>query len=120
MYAAVGPSKRARPAIARGLDDGACRAKALFTAADYRQILCVTPAASGTDSLRLPCVVTTNWSGVRERVEALAREDTARVVFGAWNLRGTHGHQFRVLRRSRKNRSARPRHNFGSPCRRTR
>ncbi|WP_133917287.1 SMI1/KNR4 family protein [Streptomyces sp. NBC_00582] len=35
------------------------------------------------------------WSGVRERVEALARVDEARQVFGAWDLAGGRGHHFR-------------------------
>ncbi|WP_037697047.1 SMI1/KNR4 family protein [Streptomyces scabiei] len=38
---------------------------------------------------------TTIWSGVRERVEALARADEAQQVFGAWDLAGTSGHHFR-------------------------
>ncbi|MFC8455196.1 SMI1/KNR4 family protein [Kitasatospora sp. NPDC057223] len=41
-------------------------------------------------------MVTTDWSGVRERIEALARKDKAQVVFGAWNLYGAQGHQFRL------------------------
>ncbi|MDX2526816.1 SMI1/KNR4 family protein [Streptomyces europaeiscabiei] len=39
--------------------------------------------------------VRTNWSGVRERVEALARVDEARQVFGAWDGFGSVGHHFR-------------------------
>ncbi|WP_460072797.1 SMI1/KNR4 family protein [Streptomyces sp. YKOK-I1] len=37
----------------------------------------------------------TIWSGVRERVEALARVDEAQQVFGAWDLSGGSGHHFR-------------------------
>ncbi|MEU6801399.1 SMI1/KNR4 family protein [Streptomyces neyagawaensis] len=37
----------------------------------------------------------TIWSGVRERVEALARLDEAQQVFGAWDLYGGRGHHFR-------------------------
>ncbi|MZF90049.1 SMI1/KNR4 family protein [Streptomyces sp. SID5643] len=36
------------------------------------------------------------WSGVRERVEALARADKARKVFGAWDKHGGTGHRFRL------------------------
>ncbi|MDX3453843.1 SMI1/KNR4 family protein [Streptomyces sp. ME02-8801-2C] len=35
-----------------------------------------------------------NWSGVRERVEALARADKSRKVFGAWDRYGGVGHHF--------------------------
>lgn len=37
-----------------------------------------------------------NWSGVRERVETLARADKAREVFGAWGKYGGTGHHFRL------------------------
>jgi len=37
----------------------------------------------------------TIWSGVRERVEALARVDEAQRVFGAWDPDGGAGHRFR-------------------------
>lgn len=33
----------------------------------------------------------------RERVEALARVDEARQVFGAWDLAGGWGHHFRFM-----------------------
>ncbi|MEU8850644.1 SMI1/KNR4 family protein [Streptomyces sp. NPDC048564] len=36
------------------------------------------------------------WSGVRERVEALARADKAREAFGAWDKYGGTGHHFRL------------------------
>ncbi|MEH0577142.1 SMI1/KNR4 family protein [Streptomyces sp. B21-108] len=36
----------------------------------------------------------TNWSGVRERVEALARADEERKGFGAWDWYGGAGHHF--------------------------
>ncbi|MFI1353212.1 SMI1/KNR4 family protein [Streptomyces sp. NPDC020898] len=35
-----------------------------------------------------------NWSGVRERVEALAHADKANQVFGAWDRYGGVGHHF--------------------------
>ncbi|MGW4232089.1 SMI1/KNR4 family protein [Streptomyces sp. NPDC004980] len=38
----------------------------------------------------------TNWTGVRERVEALARADRSRKVFGAWSAHGAGGHGFRL------------------------
>ncbi|MFJ8107522.1 SMI1/KNR4 family protein [Streptomyces sp. NPDC096132] len=38
----------------------------------------------------------TIWGGVRERVEALARADKAREVFGAWDRYGVVGHHFRL------------------------
>ncbi|MET8829024.1 SMI1/KNR4 family protein [Streptomyces sp. NPDC004610] len=38
----------------------------------------------------------TNWNGVRERVQALARADEARKVFGAWGTYGGTGHRFRL------------------------
>ncbi|MFG1810922.1 SMI1/KNR4 family protein [Streptomyces sp. NPDC049040] len=37
-----------------------------------------------------------DWGGVRERVEALAREDRSRRVFGAWDAYGARGHHFRL------------------------
>ncbi|MFJ8634803.1 SMI1/KNR4 family protein [Streptomyces sp. NPDC093568] len=36
------------------------------------------------------------WSGVRERVETLARADNARDDFGAWDMHGGTGHHFRL------------------------
>lgn len=38
----------------------------------------------------------TTWSGVRKRVEELARADRARQVFGAWDRYGARGHHFRL------------------------
>ncbi|WP_369035965.1 MULTISPECIES: SMI1/KNR4 family protein [Streptomyces] len=35
-----------------------------------------------------------NWSGVRQRVKALARADKVREVFGAWDRYGGVGHHF--------------------------
>lgn len=37
-----------------------------------------------------------DWGGVRERVEALARTDRARRIFGAWDEYGAIGHHFRL------------------------
>ncbi|MBT2434404.1 hypothetical protein J7F01_19945 [Streptomyces sp. ISL-22] len=37
-----------------------------------------------------------SWSGVRQRVETLARADKAREVFGAWDKYGGTGHHFRL------------------------
>ncbi|MBX9364993.1 SMI1/KNR4 family protein [Streptomyces sp. WAC04114] len=36
------------------------------------------------------------WSGVRERVESLARADKAHEAFGAWGRHGGTGHQFQL------------------------
>lgn len=40
--------------------------------------------------------MTTIWSDVRQRVEALARDERARDVFGAWRMNGEPGHTFRL------------------------
>lgn len=40
----------------------------------------------------------TDWSGVRKRVEALARADWSRSIFGAWPAYGGDGHQFRLAK----------------------